>query len=383
MAFHSSASHHRTQTTTPPPYRRIIFSFLAAVVGIVLLILYYVLPKAIITLQLEPANEVMEAALTVRSGAQVNEIEGSVMQIEQAGTKNFLSSSAGEREDKATGTVMFVSSYSSPQTLIATTRLLSAQNVLFRLTKTITIPANGKVSAPVIADQGGDASEIAPTKFTVPGLKPGVREKIYAESTDPMRRGEKPGNKVSPIDLEQARKTTSDELTQAALAKLRDQLPADKKNYTVVYQSDITKDAPSVPEGTATATFSYTGAVKVTAVFYDPKTLKTKAQSSVSEDVTLGKSVLGIEEESLAVSIDTITSDVKSAIIKVKFLAKVAITNANQAFNKQDLVGRTPPEVTQYFKTAPGVKSSEIILSPFWVKTVPMVADHITIEIKQ
>lgn len=370
------------QQTSAPSMKRIVVSFFIAVIAVVLLILYYTLPRAVITIETEPSNEVMETTLDVGDPASASSILGTVLQTELSQTKNFTASAAGEKEDKASGTVTLINNTNSAQSLIATTRLLSTQDVLFRLQKTVTVPAGGKITAPVIADQTGEASAIPATKFTLPGLRASLREKIYAESSEPMRRAEKPGNKVTELDLEQAKKTLTDALVPQILSKLREQLPADKKTWTVAYTTDTPKAESAVPAGTTKSNFDYTVTVKVTAIFYDPTTLRDKALAKLQSDETLGRKILTLEEQSLAVSVGNVANDLKSATLKLKFLAQVTVTNPEILFKKIDLLGRTPDEVKNYFSNMPGVKSVATELSPFWVKSVPTIESHVTLQAK-
>lgn len=377
---HSTALSPGTQV----PMRRIVISFSLAVVMVAAAVLYYTLQRATITLDLAPTDQIAETTLTASSGGSGADLAASVLTTEISGSKQFTASPSGQLDDKASGTVTLVNTNTSAQTLIATTRLLSPDGILFRLKDTVTVPAKGSLlNVAVVADQSGDASAIGPTRFTIPGLKSGLREKIYAESTEAMRRGEKPGTKVTAADFDQARKTLVDQLVPQALSKLREQLPAAERQRSVVYTTDTTKVSSDVAAGTAKPSFTYTVTVKVQAVFYDPGALHDQALAKSQADVTDGRKVLTLQEETLAVSVDTIDTDKKTATLKVKFMAKVAIVLPEQAFKKTDLLGRTPDDVKNYFASVPGVKSAEVELSPFWTKAVPTVESHITLQVKQ
>lgn len=372
-------SNRRGGNAATPPVKGLVISFITAVVAIVLLVLYYSLAQATITLDVQPAQAVMETSLTLGKG---QEVTGTISQTELTQTKAFVASPSGEKADKATGKVMLTNNTASHQVLIATTRLLAPNNVLYRLQQTITVPAHGTVSADVIADQAGEASVIGPSHFTVPGLHASLQDKIYADSTDPTARAGKPGNKVTQLDLDQAQKNLTDALTPQALAKLREQLPTDQKSWSVVYTTQNTKMSSTVPAGTSQPNFSYTLSLRVTAAFYDPQALRDQVLQKLQNNVSQGRKVITIEDQSLAVSMDSVAPDSSSVALKVKVLAQVTVTDPDQAFNKYDLIGRTPAEVQDYFSHVPGVKSATVDLSPFWVKSVPTVLNHITFLVK-
>lgn len=369
---------------TQVPMRRIVISFSLAVVMVVAAVLYYTLQRAVITLDLAPADQVTETSLVTSADGSGADMAATVAATDVSGSKQFSASPSGQLADKATGAVTLINNNTAAQTLIATTRLLSPDNVLFRLKDTVTVPARGSLAnVAVVADQPGDGSAIGPARFTIPGLKPTLREKIYAESSDPMRRTAKPGSKITAADFDTARKSLTDQLVPQALAKLREQLPLDQRQRTVVYAASTTKADSSVPAGADKSTFTYTVTVKVTAVFYDPGSLRDQALAKAQADVTDGRKVLTLEEQTLAVSVASADADKKTSTLKVKFMSKVAIADAEQAFRKTDLLGRTPDDVKNYFASVPGVKSVDVVLTPFWTKVVPTVESHITLQVKQ
>jgi hypothetical protein len=352
------------------------------VAAIVILVLYYTLPRAIITLAIEPAKEIMETTLQVSAQEGQADLAGLIKQTELSGQQTFSASTSGEREDKATGSVTLVNNTASAQTLIATTRLLTAEGVLFRLQKTVTLNGNSRLDTSVIADQPGEASVIGPSHFTIPGLKASLREKIYADSTEPMRRKEKTGSKVTELDLEQAKKTLADNLVPQAIAKLRDQLPTDQRELSVVYKSEIVSATNNVPADKIATEFNYQVTVKVTAVFYNPTTLRERAMAKLANDQSGGRKIITIEDQSLVVSIGEFNTESNLATLTVKFLAQVSVTDPEQAFSRVELIGRTPEEVHQHFSGMAGVKGVEVELKPFWVTSVPTVIDNITLQLK-
>lgn len=363
--------------------RRIVVSFIIAVGAVGALILYYALARASIVLEVGPDSEIMETLVTVNQYNQGDDVTGTIVETEVTQNQKYLASPSGELEEKASGKVKIVSTHSAPQTLIATTRLLSPAGVLFRITETVTVPANGSVEVPAMADQAGEASAIGPTKFTIPGLRQALQDKIYAESSEPMQRQPKAGAQVTLQDLERARKELTDLVGQQAISKLREQLPPEQRELSVVYRTQNLKAESDVPAGTKRSDFTYTVTEKVTGIFYDSASLRERALEQLQADLTTGRKILTLEPESLAVSIESIASDLTSATLRVKFLAQVIITDPEVVFRKTDLLGRTEEEVKNYFSSIKGVKSVEVKLSPFWVTAVPTVESHIELNIKE
>ncbi len=364
------------------PYRRIVISFIIATLAVIALILYYTLPRATITLEAKSEKQVLETTISASTESSQGDIASIIISAEETKTKTYRAHGTGAKEEYASGTVDLINTNSTAQTLIAKTRLLSQDNILFRTTKQVTIPANGKISVEVVADQPGATGEIGPTKFTIPGLNAVLRAKIYGESTQSMVRKEKAGSQILASDIDDARRQLTDELTQKILAGLREKLPADKKELNVVYKTDVSNQQSSAAAGTQGSEFTYTLTGKVVAIFYDASTLRQTVLNKLNQEPDKDKEIINLDEQSAALTITEVAADNTKATLQVKYLAEIAWQNLAQTINREELYGMTTDEVQKYFSTYPGVASAEIKLWPFWVKTMPQIFNHIEIIVK-
>ncbi|MFA4937315.1 MAG: hypothetical protein WC575_03450 [Patescibacteria group bacterium] len=364
------------------PYRRIIISFFIATIAVVLLILYYTLARAFITLEISPETEILETDIVVTSETDQGELQGNILSIEQTKETTFKAKGTGVKEEKASGQVTIINDNNQAQSLITATRLLSPDKILFRITKAVSIPAGGRTTVEAISSEPGAASEIGPTKFTIPGLNATLQQKIYAESKEPMIRREKPGAKILATDLEDARNNLKEKITQESLPALREKLPEDKRDSSVVYKVDILDSKSSKPADSEATEFTYSVTAKVTAIFYNPENLRVAVISRLNQAQNSGKEILSLEDQSAAVSVLNILTDNSEATLQVKYLGQVSWKDVNKIITKDDLLGRTPEEVQKYFAAFPGIKNVEVKLSPFWVTAVPTIADHIELIIK-
>lgn len=89
----------------------------------------------------------------------------------------------------AEGVVVITNTTTSDQPLVATTRLLSKEGVLFRLREPVVVPSGGEVEARVYADVAGAAGNAEPTTFTIPGLPLAQQAQVYAASTEAFTGG--------------------------------------------------------------------------------------------------------------------------------------------------------------------------------------------------
>lgn len=96
---------------------------------------------------------------------------------------------------KSRGTIRVHSKHHLPVTLVANTRFLSATEPTrqFMAVKGFTVPAKGFVDVEVIAGQDGSDYNIAPTTFSIPGLRnfspPELYYNIYGKSAESMSGG--------------------------------------------------------------------------------------------------------------------------------------------------------------------------------------------------
>lgn len=100
-----------------------------------------------------------------------------------------------EENTRASGTIMVYNAGKKAVTLVAKTRFASPSGLIFRATKSVTIPAGsgstpGSARAEVVADQPGPTYNVEAASFTVPGLA-GTPDaaNITARSEAPMTGG--------------------------------------------------------------------------------------------------------------------------------------------------------------------------------------------------
>ena len=97
-------------------------------------------------------------------------------------TESFPGSSVQQVSQKAQGTITIYNAYgASSQELVATTRFLTPDGKIFRITQNVTVPgetktANGtlapsSITAPIVADQAGPDYNVGPVaKLSIPGF---------------------------------------------------------------------------------------------------------------------------------------------------------------------------------------------------------------------
>lgn len=166
-------------------------------------------------------------------------LPGMRVEVERRATGEFTSSGTKFFQDRARGTVSIYNSFSSsPQPLVANTRLQDANGKIFRLTSAVVVPGarveGGKISptsiqAAVLADEPGDSYNIGPAEFRIPGFRGTARYDGFSARSDEAFLGgfEGQARTVTATDLSQASQELTKRLVEEIVAELKSKIPSD------------------------------------------------------------------------------------------------------------------------------------------------------------
>ncbi len=230
-------------------YRRIAITFVIIVALVLALVLYLSTVKAVIKVEPVATNISSSTILLAAPGAMgESSVPGDVVVGTLGKTRTFESGDDGKKEvvGVAKGVVTLVNDMSSSQPLVATTRLLSPENVLFRLENAVTVPANGTVTAEVYADQEGAGSDIGATSFTIPGLSIAKQELVYARSDDSMSGGMSFVSVVTQDMIDDAAERLKEELVEDAKDMLRGELTASDLSGELFIAKELEREVGAV-----------------------------------------------------------------------------------------------------------------------------------------
>lgn len=364
-------------------YRRIGLAFILSTVIMLLIVMYMALSRA--TIFVEPKEETVAADLLVavkEENLQSGDILGKMGMVTLSREASFPASGDGEETPvKATGEVVIYNNSAKNQTLIATTRLLSKNGVLFRLKKTVIAPAGGSIKAAVAADKEGKSGEIGPTTFTIPGLAANLQTKIYAKNEEPMTGGMARAGAVTEKDIEEAAQNIRSSLLEEATAKLKKDLNGGGQFAGVAFKDSFkTKNASAIP-GDKVQEFTIKIELDVVGVAYsaDLQDLSAKTLAGmISADRRLTSSNI-VEVQP---SIEKYDLQDKSANFKVSLMGNTIVNADSPVFNKEKLAGMNADEVKNYLQKYAGIKNVEIKFFPFWLNRVPKLRDHVKVIVQ-
>ncbi len=364
-------------------YQRIAVAFVVITFFLLLAVLYLSVSRAAIHIVANPKLITVNAvADVVASPTQDGQIAGLVKEKTYNESKTFTLPSEGATavEAKASGTITITNQTSSPQLLVATTRMLSASGILFRLDKAVTVPANGSVDAAVHADQPGKNGEVGPTTFTIPGLNATLQQKITGKSVNPMVGGVQYVRTLSDKDVSDAVSSLTGDVLTAAKGELGAGI--DPALNGTSFSTEVVSQRTDVPVGTQTGTFTLTMGVKVTAVYYQGDLVKTYAQNLFTKRIPDGYEATKVNIDNIQVKVEAADPKTGEARLSIYLDGTARISLESSALSKDRFAGRSAGEVLTLLKGNDAIREVNVSFTPFWLKRVPNLQDHIKITVE-
>lgn len=364
-------------------YKRIAFTFIGLTLVLLGVVIAATLSRAVVTVSVKPVAVRAEVKVAVAADAKTSEtVPGLIVGTTVSGQSTAYPAGSGTVvKGKATGLVLLVNKRATPQSLVATTRLLTKDGILFRLKKSVTVPANGELkNVEVIADKDGSASEIGPSTFTIPGLPADLQKLVYAFSEKPMSGGVNSTGVVSQADIDKAVSSLKEELTGKAVADLSAQAAGRGFTGSATLVNEDARSV-SVKAGDTVGSFDVLLKLTVTGVYYNKEKLQNLGlvalRANVPADMDLGSN----DVSTAAVTVQNASASTATGTLNAVFTGQAVITSESPVLDKSRLVGLDAATIKAYFKSQDSISDATVALSPFWVSRAPS-AEHITIDIK-
>lgn len=381
--------------------KKVIFIFGSAVIVLIIAIwgILSLLPKAEINIVLKKATVEFDEKLEVSINATVSNAnsEGKTIIPGEMFTskKNLFLPIESDRteqvEEKAKGTLTVYNFFStSPQTLVKTTRFEAPDGTIFRLDKEATIPGakseNGtltpsEIEVSVTADKSGETSNLAPTKnWTIPGFKGTSRYTKFSAENKSVMTGGFIGNAPVASDEQKAKSGKEAENTLSTLLK-SEMLVMMSEEFKLIDGSDsfrITKQETQTLNDESNSFGIFTEGEMKRIVFKEEmlkETLFKKYHSSYGEEgITAFSFEINYGEPSVNLSSGTMTVPIKGKIVYAHKTDGEAL--------KLELKDKNESEFRRIIFALPGVENATIVLSPFWVNSIPKNTNKIIISIE-
>lgn len=322
------------------------------------------------------------------SAGGVNAFTYTVQTIELEDSEVVPSEGTVYAEEKASGNLTVYNNYqTAPLTLVKNTRFETPSGLIFRTPSEIVVPGKsgstpGSVRITVVADQAGEDYNVAPGKFTVPGLRstPAMYAQVYAESSEAFSggfKGERPG--VEPGALESAIRSVQSRLETKAREAVS-QLGADLESFPELAQIEYTS-LPNTAEAGDSVRVRQKASIQV-PVFSSSVFASAVSGSAVSAgDTSQIDFVPGSELVVTQVGTSTVLG--QTSINFTLSGAADLVWHINVGELQAALAGKDKSAFEAIVGGFPAIQEASARIEPFWKSTFPSDPSDIKVDIEE
>lgn len=370
---------------TPGVYKRIAYSFVGVTVVIVAIALWFSSVRA--SVLITPAKEAMNAEVVVPIAKDPSngELIGRVVRGAFEETREFTVDTGVAKEEigTSTGKVSITNTYSVPQPLVKTTRLLTKDGRLYRISEGVTVPAGGSVVVEAYADEEGASYDFTEkTMFTVPGLSSSMQQFVTAVSISPFTGGKRLVRSLGKSDLEAAQKILTESILEDAKKKLRADVgnPILSESVFVVDSTDVNTSANVGDEADH---FLMGIKLSVTGVFYSKTDLDGLVRKKFVDKIPDGRAVLSKDPINATYRVSETDISTERAMVTVNAEVLTIPTTADHLISKEQIAGLPIGEAEAKLQQMNGVEDAVITIHPSWARRLPTLSGRISVKIKQ
>jgi hypothetical protein len=357
-------------------YKAVALLFLFATIVLLGVILFMSAKRAVITIEAKTEPVSVSCAVEV---SHASALPGSVSST--VVTVSDIASPAGGKDidGVAIGNVTLHNDTDASQALIATTRLLTPEGVLFRLKARADIPARGTTDADVYADAAGATGNIGPARFTIPGLSADKQAVIYGTSDAPMAGGTRRVGVMTIEDRKDAEKRMTDRLLEEGKKRFAGESAGRAAAYGLMQYSVVVE--PEV--NTETDEIRTSGSGTIVAVFYDGEALHAFARELLARQAVDEHEIVQPQSEDPAVSVRDADVSRGQATLEVFFGGLATLNPEGSSLKKEAFFGKNRDEIHRHVLSLDHVQGVSVDFSPAWMMRVPYSADNVHIVVKQ
>jgi hypothetical protein len=363
---------------------------------------FFILPKAELSIVLKSERVDNSFDLDIDKNAagvniENNTIPGELIFVEKDGEKTAQATGIKDVGQKATGKITLTNKTGISRSFVAQTRFKTAGGLYFVSNSAFVVaaasldsmgnPVYGAKTVDVSAQETGEAYNIAATSFSIIGLSADLNSKVIASSSAAMVGGLKKQIKVvSESDYNTAKDALKEELLKTAKQELKDKKKTDQSysEDTLVVEETGVKSTPAV--GSEAESFKVELTLKVSALAYKTADYQEVVKANFEKAVSDQDKVL-VQNDTASLKQTVKKNDIsKTGILSVEVAGQMwAAPKTDNQKILDSITGKGSSEVKDYFAKYKEIQTYTLNLSPFWVKTVPVIEKrvHINIEYTQ
>lgn len=362
-------------------------------VGIISFLAYWNLPKATVTLLIDPKtlerNEDIIGDPKSTAIDVVNKVVPiNVIEITKSGSKTVDTTGKKTIGDKASGEVTIYNKTNNEK-IFKSGEIITSGNLKFTLNGDVTVASQsstktgttfGTAKVKITASQiGVDSNLGANTDFTFKEYP----QASYSASNETAFTGgsSKEVTAVSKDDLNKLMTSLTEELKQKAQNEISDKIPKGSTFVTKSYDVVVLKKTFNKEEGTQSPNVSLDIEVQMKVPTYNSEDLKSLIIKGFQNEIPDGYDL-----KETNVSIKTEVKEIKKdgkIIFTSNFKANL-FPKINSEDIKTNIVGKSPMVVEKYFRNLPNIVGFEIVSKPklsSFLNTMPHKIDNITVAV--
>lgn len=277
------------------------------------------------------------------------------------------------------GTVTIINNYTKDQPLVATTRLLTPNNQLLRLTTNIVVPAGGQVEAKVYAETTDPSFTLANTHLTIPGLWAGLQDKIYAEAkAGAVTYQEKTKLSVAQADINEAIRQGKIAVLEKARAEIDNAYGSyDEKLYELDEASVVATPDSQVGDDKEAVSVKLMALVNI--VTFNKKDIAGLLGTALTAAGSQAEPLAGSEPMFTLTAVDVNDNVAK---VGVQTTAPSTIVAGQEIVKPARLIGLRRSQVEEYLRGLDGVESFELKFRPSFWPWAPYNARNISVVVQ-
>ncbi|MDP3764259.1 MAG: hypothetical protein Q8Q95_01420 [bacterium] len=359
-----------------------------------------VLPKADILIY--PTREAKNGSVDVFVSGKDSKINlekglipGELLTSEKMASSEFVASGTQSSSDKAKGKITIYNTYSTQVQKFVPSRFQSESSPstgvgagkIFWTTASVNVPGYttksgkivpGEITTNVIAAEGGDSYNIAPSKFTMPAFKGTAKgNKIYAVSKEAMTGGGAQGAKIVSNDDATNAYDSLKEKIKPEFDLFKQNLPQGFKFWPEAYNEELASSSVSPEVGVASEKFTATVKMVARAIVFKNDDLDAYINKRISNDIDESKTLLTSSKDVsfLKQPLVDYQKGTVSATLNVKY---DVMDEFNMETFKKSVLNKKKKDIDIADYKADRI---EVNLWPFWVRSIPSNPDRVNVSI--
>ncbi len=311
-----------------------------------------------------------------------------VVSVEKLATQTVAGKSGSVVHTYAQGMMTVYNTQKRIQRLVTKTRFETKTGLVFRIHKSVSIPAShgiipGILTVPVFADATGAQYNVGPSSFTLPGLAgTSLARKVYGRSSKPMTGGfSGTREQVSATVEATTRASLRSALSKDLASAIKTQIPED---YVLLIGAATTtfSDLPNKTTTTANQAIMSERGVLTAVIF--PKTALAKAVAGAVSGAYSGQPVSLLETKSITlIPANTLPNAQDKTFHFTLSGSTTVVWTVNPKRVATAVAGKTLNQARTIIKGFPEIKEGFITLRPFWKNTLPNDPSEISVIVTQ